>query len=153
MSESAPPSSPPPASVAPTEPAPQYRPIERFWPFVDLPEQPDEEELASLDPDLREALYGTPPRPFSITIVFPRFAGEGFERAMAIAREAEELREVGAGAAARVRARFLPSEAAKLRDLFEIVSPLPECEVLIDERPVPYARELWLPLVWFLIPR
>ena len=26
-------------------------------------------------------------------------------------------------------------------------------EVLIDDRPVPYARELWLPLVWFLIPR
>jgi len=26
-------------------------------------------------------------------------------------------------------------------------------EVLIDDRPVPYARELWLPLVWFLVPR
>jgi hypothetical protein len=24
-------------------------------------------------------------------------------------------------------------------------------EVLIDDRPVPYARELWLPLFWFLI--
>jgi hypothetical protein len=24
---------------------------------------------------------------------------------------------------------------------------------LIDDRPVPYARELWLPLVWFLLPR
>jgi hypothetical protein len=23
--------------------------------------------------------------------------------------------------------------------------------VLIDDRPVPYARELWLPLIWFLI--
>jgi hypothetical protein len=23
--------------------------------------------------------------------------------------------------------------------------------VLIDDRPLPYARELWLPLVWFLI--
>jgi hypothetical protein len=23
--------------------------------------------------------------------------------------------------------------------------------VLIDDRPVPYARELWLPLLWFLI--
>ena len=26
-------------------------------------------------------------------------------------------------------------------------------EVLIDDRPVPFARELWLPLVWFLLPR
>jgi len=25
--------------------------------------------------------------------------------------------------------------------------------VLIDDRPVPYARELWLPLLWHLLPR
>ena len=30
-------------------------------------------------------------------------------------------------------------------------APLPSCEVLIDDRPIPYARELWLPLVWFLL--
>ena len=27
------------------------------------------------------------------------------------------------------------------------------CEVLIDDRPLPFAREPWLPLVWFLLPR
>ena len=26
-------------------------------------------------------------------------------------------------------------------------------EVLIDDRPLPYARELWLPLIWLLITR
>ena len=26
-------------------------------------------------------------------------------------------------------------------------------KVLIDDRPVPYARQLWLPLVWFFIQR
>src|SRR5204863_4827922 len=50
---------------------PKYRPLERFWPYAELPEQPSDEELASLDPDLYEALFGTRPRPFSITIVFP----------------------------------------------------------------------------------
>ena len=35
--------------------------------------------------------------------------------------------------------------------LFEIVGRLDACEVLIDDRPLPYARELWLPLMWFLI--
>ena len=39
------------------------------------------------------------------------------------------------------------------RDLFEIVGRHDECDVLVDDRPVPYARELWLPLLWFLIPR
>ena len=37
----------------------------------------------------------------------------------------------------------------RLKDLFEIVSPVPGTDVLVDDRPVPYARELWLPLLWF----
>jgi len=44
---------------------PKYRPLERFWPYADLPEQPTEEELAALDPDLYEALYGARKRPWS----------------------------------------------------------------------------------------
>jgi hypothetical protein len=60
---------------------------------------------------------------------------------------------VGEGDRFRVRARFLPSEPLKLRDLFDIVGRHEGCEVLVDDRAVPYARELWLPLVWFLIPR
>ena len=130
----------------------RHRPSDRFWPYVQLPEQPDAEELAALDPDLRDALYGPQDRPFSITLVFPRFDGPDYERAVAIARDATEYREVGEGATFRVRARFLPSEPLELRALFELVSSH-DCEVLIDDRPVPFARELWLPLIWFLIPR
>ncbi len=44
--------------------APKYRPIERFWPYAELPEQPTDEELAAVDPDLQEALFGSRPRPF-----------------------------------------------------------------------------------------
>jgi len=132
---------------------PAHRPRERFWPYADLPEQPTTEELTSLDPDLYAALFGAPPGPFSITLVFPRFDSPDYERALEMARDSAEYREVGSGAAFRHRARFRPADALKLRDLFEIVGRVPECEVLIDDRPVPYARELWLPLVWFLIPR
>jgi hypothetical protein len=35
--------------------------------------------------------------------------------------------------------------------LFEIVGSVPGCDVLIDDRPVPYARELWLPMFWLLL--
>jgi hypothetical protein len=141
-----------PESSVPVE-VPRYRPRERFWPYADLPEQPTPEELAPLDPFVSGALCGAPPGPFSITLVFPRFASEGYERAVALARGSAEYREVGEGRAFRHRARFRPTDALKLRDLFELVGPVPECEVLVDDRPVPYARELWLPLVWFLIPR
>ena len=132
---------------------PKYRPLERFWPYAELSEQPSEEELASLDPDLHEALFGARPRPFSITLVFPALDVPEFSRALEIARASAEYRETGAGAALRHRARFWSSDAIRLRSLFEIVGRSDGTEVLIDDRPVPYARELWLPLVWFLIPR
>jgi len=142
-----------PESPAPAPDAPRYRPRERFWPYADLPEQPTAEELAALDPDLHAALFGTPPRPFSITLVFPRWDSPEYDRAVTMARASAEYRETGTGDAFRHRARFWPTDAVKLRDLFEIVDRFPDSEVLIDDRPVPYARELWLPLVWFLIPR
>jgi hypothetical protein len=133
--------------------APKHRPLERFWPYADLPEQPTDEELAALDPDLYEALYGARPRPFSITLVFPDLDVPQFADAMALARGSAEFRETGAGPTRRYRARFWSTDASKLRDLFHIVGHADATEVLIDDRPVPYARELWLPLVWFLIPR
>jgi hypothetical protein len=132
---------------------PKFRPLERFWPYAELPEQPTDEELAALDPDLHEALFGARPRPFSITLVFPPLDLPEFPRALEMARASAEFREMGAGDGRRYRARFWSSDAARLRDLFEIVGRSDETDVLIDDRPVPYARELWLPLVWFLIPR
>lgn len=134
------------------DPEPEYAPEDRFWPYVELPEQPTMDELAALDPDLHTALFGTP-RPFSITIVFPRFAGPEYERALEMARASREYREVGSGQSFRSRARFQPEDVGALRDLFQIVGPYEGCEVLVDDRPVPYARELWLPLLWYLLPR
>ena len=72
---------------------------------------------------------------------------------MGLAGASAEYRETGSGPAFRHRARFWPSDAVKLRELFEIVGRFDASEVLVDDRPVPYARELWLPLIWFLIPR
>ena len=136
----------------PSDP-PKYRPLERFWPYAELPEQPTSEELAALDPDLHEALFGTQVRPFSITLRFPPLDVPGFERALVIANGSAQFRETGTGANHRYRARFWSSDAVGLRDLFQIVGHSDATEVLIDDRPVPYARELWLPLVWFLLPR
>ena len=135
----------------PRVPVPDYRPVERFWPYVELPEQPSDEELAALDPELSEALFGTPKLPFSVTLEFPAFAGPDYTRAVEMARGAVDYREVGAGDRLRHRARFYPQDAVPLRDLFAIVGRFDATDVLIDDRPVPYARELWLPLMWFLI--
>jgi hypothetical protein len=132
---------------------PRHRPLERFWPYADLPEQPTADELAAIDPDLHDALFGARPRPFSITLVFPALDVPDFARALDLSRGAAEFRETGSGDGKRFRVRFWPSDAVRLRDVFQIVGPADATEVLIDDRPVPYARELWLPLVWFLIAR
>jgi len=149
-----------PLETTPLPPAPggaegasRYRPIERFWPYRELAEQPDEQELASLDPDLRDALFGPGDRPFSVTLVFPRFDEPDYARSLELAQGAAEYREVGTGEGLRSRARFLTTDVLRLRALFEIVGFVHGTEVLIDDRPLPFARELWLPLVWFLIPR
>ena len=132
---------------------PKHRPLERFWPYADLPEQPTDEELAALDPDLHEALFGVQQRPFSVTVVFPDLDLPRFPRALTIARESAEYRETGSGVGHRHRARFWSSDARALHELFGIVGDADGTEILIDDRAVPYARELWLPLIWFLIPR
>jgi hypothetical protein len=132
---------------------PKYRPLERFWPYADLPEQPTEAEVAALDPDLQEALFGATRRPFSISLVFPALDTPEFARAIELARGAAEFREIGQGEQRRYRVRFFTTDSERLRDVFEIVGVSDATEVLVDDRPVPYARELWLPLVWFLLPR
>ena len=138
-------------NTPPTIPVPDYKPVERFWPYVDLPEQPTPEELASLHPELAEALFGTPKLPFSISLEFSPFDGVDYDRAIQMARAAADYRELGAGAAVRHRARFYPEHVLALRDLFELVGRFDSTDVLVDDKPVPYARELWLPLVWMLI--
>ena len=133
--------------------APKYRPLERFWPYAELPEQPTDEELVALDPDLQEALFGSRPGPFSITLVFPDLDLPDFARALELARTAAEFRETGSGAAKRYRARFFSGDALHLRSLFQIIGGVDGIDVLIDDRPIPYARELWLPLVWLTLAR
>ncbi|HJU42410.1 MAG TPA: hypothetical protein VJ691_06325 [Vicinamibacterales bacterium] len=126
-----------------------HRPLEKYWPYVEKPEEPTVEELAALDPDLHTTLFGPRNLPFSITLVFPAFEGPDYERAVEKARASAEYREIGEGADRRHRARFFSTDVRRLKDLFELISPVQGVDVLIDDRPVPYSRELWLPLLWF----
>ena len=139
-----------PDRVLPDQPT--HRPLDRFWPYAELSEQPSDAELATLHPELREAIFGASALPFSITISFPKFDGENYAKAMELAAGANELKDVGHGYSFRHLATFMPDERpVRIRDLYELVGDVPGTEVLVDGKPVPFARELWLPLVWFLI--
>jgi hypothetical protein len=131
---------------------PKVRPLERFWPYADLPEQLSVEEQAALHPDLYQALYGRrPDRPFSITLVFPELDLPDFARALHIARRSPEFRQTGSGPLTRYHARFSIGDAAGLRDVFNVVGRSAETEILVDDQEWPYGRELWIPLVSFFI--
>jgi len=131
---------------------PEFRPLERFWPYAELSEQPSDEELARINPALRQVLFGAPALPFSISILFPKFEGPDYVRAVERAKASDEHVEFNQEGRSWHRARFFPSDRPRrLRDLWEVVGALTDVEVLVDDQPVPYARELWLPLVWFLI--
>ena len=140
-----------PASVP--APVPIRRPLERFWPYVELSEAPSSDELAALDPDLHAALFGSRNLPFSVTLVFAPFDGDRYDEALRQAKASAEYREVGSGDQRRHRARFFSSDAAALRNLYLLVGDLPQTDVLLDDRPVPFARELWLPLLWLQLLR
>jgi hypothetical protein len=133
---------------------PRFRPREQFWPYADLEEEPSDEELARLDPELQDALFDRPvSRPFSFTIVFAPFDGPDGSTAVELARSSSEYLQSGSGERLRHRARFRADQVEALRALWQIVGSQPSAEVLLDDKPVPYARELWLPLLWYLIPR
>jgi hypothetical protein len=136
-----------PESTAGTAGETRHRPSERFWPYVELSESPSDEELSALEPGLATALSPPGARPFSVTIVFPRLDSPDYERAVEMARQSAEYRQVGVFH----RARFLVSDIAKVHELWMLVGEFDSAQVLIDDRPLPYARQLWLPLMRFLL--
>src|SRR4029450_12394506 len=117
----------------PSVPVPDYRPVERFWPYVDLPEQPTDEELARLNPELAEALFGRPRRPFSGSVEFAPLEGPDAARALELARASAEYVEIRSGSSLRYRARFYPQDAIQLRHLFDLVGALDSTYSLVDD--------------------
>jgi hypothetical protein len=108
--------------------------------------------MAKVQPELREALFGPPSPRFSASLVFPRFEGEAYERAVRLAQASDEYIETERDGTRWHRARFYTDDRPmRLRDLFLIVATVHGHEVLINDRQLPYARELWLPLIWLLI--
>ncbi len=112
----------------------------------------EETDISHLSDELAEVLYpGRKPRPFRIGIRFEAFAGPDYERALALARKSPVYCERQGEAGRLHDAGFSVDAARTLRDLFELVRGRPGTEVTVDGKQVPYAHELWLPLVWIFV--
>jgi hypothetical protein len=128
---------------------------ERARTFADRlpPVVPKEEaDIAHLSDRMADVLYpGRRPRPFRIGLVFDVFEGAPYARALELARRSSVYTETGSGKGLRHHAAFETSGAGLLRELFELVGERPGTDVLVDDKKVPYARELWLPLFWLFV--
>ncbi|HET7292889.1 MAG TPA: hypothetical protein VFM88_10725 [Vicinamibacteria bacterium] len=111
-----------------------------------------EEDISHLSDEMADLLYpGRRPRPLRMGVVFDAFAGEGYPRAVELAKRSPVYAELREGSVLRHRAEFEPAEARVLRELYAIVGELRSTDVLVDGRRPPYGRELWLPLFWIFI--
>lgn len=109
-----------------------------------------EEDISHLDPQMVEILYpDRAPREFTLTIVFGPSEAPGYQEAVALAERALRYRREGEGRWLRHYATYSVNEVEDLHRLFTRVSEYPTCEILVKDKKVPYARELWLPFFWF----
>lgn len=111
-----------------------------------------EEDISPLNDEMADLLYpGRRPRPFRITVLFDAFTGEDYACAKEAVGTAAVQREIPTADGVRHEAAFDSRAAGALRTLFHIVGQRPGTEVLVDGKQVPYARELWLPLLWLFV--
>jgi hypothetical protein len=113
----------------------------------------EERNIDHLSDEMADILYpGRRPRPFRISLTFDAFDGAAGARAVELARRsAVYLETTPAGGGRRHCAGFDAASARLLRDLFDLVGQRPGTEVLVDGKRVPYAHELWLPLMWIFV--
>jgi hypothetical protein len=112
----------------------------------------EEADISTLSDEMADLLYpGRRPRPFRVGLRFDRFDGPGLAPALELARRSPEFREAEGQGGTEYYAAFEAKDARTLRDLFEIVKERPDLDVRIDGKRLPYAHELWLPLVWMFV--
>jgi hypothetical protein len=112
----------------------------------------EEADISHLSDEMADILYpGRRPRPFRVAIEFEFFDGPEHERAVALARRAPLYHEKTEGDRRLHHAAFETRQASEMRALFQLVGSRPGTEVLVDGKRVPYATDLWLPLVWLFV--
>jgi hypothetical protein len=112
----------------------------------------EERNIDHLSDEMADILYpGRRPRPFRIGLAFDGFDGPAGARSVELARRSAVYLETSSSEGPRHHAAFDSASARLLRDLFDLVGQRPGTEVLVNGRRVPYAHELWLPLMWIFV--
>ena len=84
-----------------------------------------------------------------ITLVFEQNREDDLNEILHIAQNARFFSNTKDGSVTRYYATYLPEQANELFKLFEKVETNHRLQILINGKIRPYARNLWLPLLWF----
>jgi hypothetical protein len=107
----------------------------------------EEEDISHLSDEMADILYpGRRKRPFRLGLAFDAFSGADYDRALALARRSAVYREWAEAGRTRHQAGFDAAQAEVFRDLYQLVGHRAGTDVLVDNKKVPYAREIWMPL-------
>ncbi len=107
----------------------------------------EEEDISHLSDEMADILYpGRRRRPFRMGIVFDAFEDASYGRAVELAQRSPVYKETNEDGRRRHHAAFGADAAWVFRDLFDIVGHRPGTDVLVDNKKVPYAREIWMQL-------
>jgi hypothetical protein len=91
----------------------------------------------------------TKAKEFRVTLVFGHKTSPDYARAVDLAKRNPFYTEEGSGEWVRHSATYTPAEVDELFALFNLVHEWDKTEVLVNHKRIPFARQLWLPLMWF----
>jgi len=86
---------------------------------------------------------------FKITVEFGYKSSSNYAKAVDLARRMPTYIEQGEGEGARHSATYAPADVEELFQLFSLVHEWDSTEILVNHKRIPYAHQLWLPLMWF----
>jgi hypothetical protein len=86
---------------------------------------------------------------FIITIKFGYKVSPKYKKAVDRARRMPTYRETGSGEWIKHFVDFSPGDVEELFQLFNLVHDWDKTEVLVNHKHLPYAHQLWIPLMWF----
>ncbi len=89
---------------------------------------------------------------FTITIIFGYSKKKIYHHAVELAKQAPSYHTEGEGRWLRHFATYDPPSATKLFELTTLLDESINFEVLVQDKPFPYARDLWMPLMWIFLP-
>ncbi len=114
----------------------------RPWKNVKSDPAPEEKLESILRPDPQA-------KGFKVTIEFGYKISPKYKEAVDRARRMPSYFEKGKGEWVRHSATFTPEDVEELFELFKLVHDWETTEVLVNHKRLPYAFQLWLPLMWF----